>query len=186
MFSSRWAMINRGILSPIYSQKIMCVSHHLAQQHEVPHRVHKYDHLCVLWLQNGGWHSHHVMEAKGEERINMGTNGKSSYSCVPFLCASFMRYRDFLQGKKTKSKSFEPDSNQRPMDFNEFSSPSTVHRSTNWAIEGPLVYLTGSSRFYSPRRLEDIALSPVVTSLSSSQRISLNTHHLRVCIERRL
>ena len=32
-----------------------------------------------------------------------------------------------------KKKSFEPDSNQWPMDY---CSTTTVHRSTNWAIEG--------------------------------------------------
>ena len=34
-----------------------------------------------------------------------------------------------------KKISFEPDLNQRPMDFC-FAVPTTVHRSTNWAIEG--------------------------------------------------
>ena len=38
------------------------------------------------------------------------------------------------EGSRTKTSSFEPDLNQRPMDF--CLKPTTVHRSTNWAIEG--------------------------------------------------
>ena len=36
-----------------------------------------------------------------------------------------------------QKESFEPDLNQRPMDF--WQRTTTVHRSTNWAIEGSLV-----------------------------------------------
>ena len=39
------------------------------------------------------------------------------------------------KGEKKNCTSFEPDSNQRPMD----DSSTTVHRSTNWAIEGQLM-----------------------------------------------
>ena len=38
-----------------------------------------------------------------------------------------------LERKKKRKYSFEPDSNQRPKDYNV---TTTVLRSTNWAIEG--------------------------------------------------
>ena len=39
---------------------------------------------------------------------------------------------------KLNKNSFEPDLNQRPMDY--WQCTTTVHRSTNWAIEGDIVY----------------------------------------------
>ena len=43
-----------------------------------------------------------------------------------------------LAGKESREKkSFEPDLNQRPMDI--WQCTTTVHRSTNWAIEGEMV-----------------------------------------------
>ena len=36
----------------------------------------------------------------------------------------------------SKKKSFEPDLNQQPMDV--WQCTTTVHRSTNWAIEGKM------------------------------------------------
>ncbi len=50
------------------------------------------------------------------------------------------------QGSRVKKKSFEPDLNQRPMDHSKV--PSTVHRSTNWAIEGRWILAKNQVPFY--------------------------------------
>ena len=81
-----------------------------------------------------------------EEGLGVALPGSNSWapSPPPFFFwqkASQNLYTRFVQTwkkkkkEKKKSYSFEPDLNQRPMDIC-LKLPTTVHRSTNWAIEG--------------------------------------------------
>ena len=57
----------------------------------------------------------------------------------PIFLARHIHIRDGWGGRRKKS--LEPDLNQRPMD-SCYLEPTTVHRSTNWAIEGPLATIS--------------------------------------------
>ena len=51
----------------------------------------------------------------------------------------FCRSHCWTPAKTSVKISFEPDLNQRPMDF--WCRTTTVHRSTNWAIEGLVTFI---------------------------------------------
>ena len=61
----------------------------------------------------------------------------------------------FRENKKKRKYSFEPDSNQRPKDYNV---TATVLRSTNWAIEGIDVHSghIGKLKWFPSKSYEDV------------------------------
>ena len=74
----------------------------------------------------------HINDNCFQSRSKKPWYDKSSQAWRENHNANLANKYEVQKGEKKKITSFEPDSNQRPMDY--FST--TVHRSTNWAIEG--------------------------------------------------